>query len=162
MFMSRGAGSASGGKTVKIGINGFGRIGRQAFKVALEHPEAETGEHKAKPAAFCPHTFRNIKHNNLNYVIFVYAVMRRRKSIARSVAEHLEMFLPFVGEDDVMFCSWVLFGSQLISSQPIHELGKCLSVPICTPVFMAHLASLISLIVNAPQGTPIGGSKNSE
>ncbi|MDE2312308.1 MAG: type I glyceraldehyde-3-phosphate dehydrogenase [Patescibacteria group bacterium] len=28
-------------KTVKIGINGFGRIGRQAFKVALEHKEAE-------------------------------------------------------------------------------------------------------------------------
>jgi len=28
-------------KKVKIGINGFGRIGRQAFKVALEHPEAE-------------------------------------------------------------------------------------------------------------------------
>lgn len=28
-------------KTIKLGINGFGRIGRQAFKVALEHPEAE-------------------------------------------------------------------------------------------------------------------------
>jgi glyceraldehyde 3-phosphate dehydrogenase len=28
-------------KKVKLGINGFGRIGRQAFKVALEHPEVE-------------------------------------------------------------------------------------------------------------------------
>lgn len=28
-------------KKVKIGINGFGRIGRQAFKVALEHKDAE-------------------------------------------------------------------------------------------------------------------------
>lgn len=28
-------------KTVKVGINGFGRIGRQAFKVALEHQEIE-------------------------------------------------------------------------------------------------------------------------
>lgn len=28
-------------KKIKVGINGFGRIGRQAFKVALEHPEAE-------------------------------------------------------------------------------------------------------------------------
>ncbi len=27
--------------TIKVGINGFGRIGRQAFKVALEHPEVE-------------------------------------------------------------------------------------------------------------------------
>jgi len=26
---------------IKVGINGFGRIGRQAFKVALEHPEVE-------------------------------------------------------------------------------------------------------------------------
>ena len=26
---------------IKIGINGFGRIGRQAFKVALEHEEVE-------------------------------------------------------------------------------------------------------------------------
>ncbi len=26
---------------IKLGINGFGRIGRQAFKVALEHPEVE-------------------------------------------------------------------------------------------------------------------------
>ncbi len=28
-------------KTIKVGINGFGRIGRQAFKVALEHKEVE-------------------------------------------------------------------------------------------------------------------------
>jgi glyceraldehyde 3-phosphate dehydrogenase len=28
-------------KTIKVGINGFGRIGRQTFKVALEHPEVE-------------------------------------------------------------------------------------------------------------------------
>ena len=28
-------------KTVKLGINGFGRIGRQAFKVALEKPNVE-------------------------------------------------------------------------------------------------------------------------
>ena len=28
-------------KTVKLGINGFGRIGRQAFKLALEKPEIE-------------------------------------------------------------------------------------------------------------------------
>lgn len=28
-------------KTIKVGINGFGRIGRQAFKIALEHPEVE-------------------------------------------------------------------------------------------------------------------------
>lgn len=28
-------------KTIKLGINGFGRIGRQAFKIALEKPEIE-------------------------------------------------------------------------------------------------------------------------
>lgn len=28
-------------KTIKVGINGFGRIGRQAFKIALEKPELE-------------------------------------------------------------------------------------------------------------------------
>jgi glyceraldehyde 3-phosphate dehydrogenase len=28
-------------KTIKLGINGFGRIGRQAFKIALEHSEVE-------------------------------------------------------------------------------------------------------------------------
>lgn len=28
-------------KTIKLGINGFGRIGRQAFKIALEKPELE-------------------------------------------------------------------------------------------------------------------------
>ena len=28
-------------KAIKLGINGFGRIGRQAFKVALENPEVE-------------------------------------------------------------------------------------------------------------------------
>ena len=28
-------------KKVKIGINGFGRIGRQAFKIALENPKAD-------------------------------------------------------------------------------------------------------------------------
>lgn len=28
-------------QTIKIGINGFGRIGRQAFKIALEKPEVE-------------------------------------------------------------------------------------------------------------------------
>ncbi|MDR3643178.1 MAG: type I glyceraldehyde-3-phosphate dehydrogenase [Candidatus Doudnabacteria bacterium] len=28
-------------KTIKVGINGFGRIGRQAFKIALEHEEVE-------------------------------------------------------------------------------------------------------------------------
>src|SRR5262245_38188340 len=27
--------------TIKVGINGFGRIGRQAFKIALEKPELE-------------------------------------------------------------------------------------------------------------------------
>lgn len=39
--MSRGAGSASGGKKVKVGINGFGRIGRQAFKIALDNKHIE-------------------------------------------------------------------------------------------------------------------------
>ena len=28
-------------ETIKLGINGFGRIGRQAFKIALEKPELE-------------------------------------------------------------------------------------------------------------------------
>ena len=28
-------------KTIKLAINGFGRIGRQAFKIALEKPEME-------------------------------------------------------------------------------------------------------------------------
>ncbi len=28
-------------KTIKLGINGFGRVGRQAFKIALEKPELE-------------------------------------------------------------------------------------------------------------------------
>src|SRR5437588_3728433 len=29
------------GMVTRVGINGFGRIGRQAFKIALQHPELE-------------------------------------------------------------------------------------------------------------------------
>ncbi|HYF05890.1 MAG TPA: type I glyceraldehyde-3-phosphate dehydrogenase [Patescibacteria group bacterium] len=34
--MSAGGGSASGGKKIRVGINGFGRIGKTAFKIAFD------------------------------------------------------------------------------------------------------------------------------
>ena len=33
--------------STKVGINGFGRIGRNVFRVAMNNPEVEIGQHRS-------------------------------------------------------------------------------------------------------------------
>lgn len=67
-------------KTVKIGINGFGRIGRQAFKIALEHKDAEVvGINDLTSTAVLAHLLkydsvygryhRKIEHDETNIIV---------------------------------------------------------------------------------------------
>src|SRR5258708_6847121 len=67
-------------KTIKLGINGFGRIGRQAFKIALEKPELEVvGINDLTSTAVLAHLLkydsvygryqRKVEHDEANIII---------------------------------------------------------------------------------------------
>ncbi len=105
-IMPARSGSASGGKKIKIAVNGFGRIGRQAFKIALDKPEIEiVGINDLSPTSVLAHL---LKYDS-NYGKFPGAISSDEKNIIVDGNKY-----PVTAEKDPAMLPWGKLGVDVV------------------------------------------------
>ena len=91
---------------IKVGINGFGRIGRQAFKIALNKPELEVvGINDLSPTSVLAHL---LKYDS-NYGRFHYDVSSDEKNIIVDGKAY-----PVSAEKDPSLLPWAKLGVDVV------------------------------------------------
>src|ERR1700690_82858 len=93
-------------KIVKIGINGFGRIGRQAFKIALEDPNAEVVGINDLSA---PSVLAHLLKYDSNYGNYNRKVEADETNIIVDGKKY-----PVVAEKDPAMIPWAKLGAEVI------------------------------------------------
>ncbi len=93
-------------KTIKVGINGFGRIGRQAFKIALDKPEIEVvGINDLSPTSVLAHL---LKYDS-NYGRFHHEISSDEKNIIVDGKKY-----PVFAEKDPSALPWGKLGVDVV------------------------------------------------
>ena len=93
-------------KKIKVGINGFGRIGRQAFKIALDKPEIEiVGINDLSPTSVSAHL---LKYDS-NYGRFHHEVSSDEKNIIIEGKKY-----PVFAEKDPSALPWGKLGVDVV------------------------------------------------